>query len=85
MASIMRMLYQPMAQKKGLDWPSMTPIKQAEPAPQRDYEAEQAAKDAAEKQRQAANLAKGAASTILTGGAGLTENPTVQRKQLFGQ
>lgn len=39
----------------------------------------------AEKQRKAAALAKGRASTILTGGGGLGETQTVERKKLLGE
>ena len=53
-----------------------------------DYEAkeaEDAAKAEAEKQRKAANAAKGAASTILTGGLGVQEEAPIKRKKLFGE
>jgi len=39
----------------------------------------------AEKQRKAANAAKGAASTILTGGLGVQEEAPVKRKKLYGE
>jgi hypothetical protein len=48
-------------------------------------EAKEKADEEAEKQRKAANAAKGAASTILTGGLGVEEEATVKRKKLFGE
>jgi hypothetical protein len=44
-----------------------------------------AARAEAEKKRRAAALAKGAASTLLTGGQGLLEDAPVLRHQLMGQ
>jgi hypothetical protein len=46
---------------------------------------DQAVKDAEERQRKAALMAKGRQSTILTGGMGLQEEAPVKKKQLFGE
>lgn len=45
----------------------------------------QEVKDAAEKQRKAGIFAKGRRSTLLTGGEGVTDTATVQRKSLLGE
>jgi len=42
-------------------------------------------KAAEERQRKAGVLAKGRSSTLLTGGAGVTDTATVQRKTLLGE
>lgn len=42
-------------------------------------------KEAEEKRKRAATLAKGRASTILTGGLGLTDQATTSQKTLLGQ
>jgi len=64
-----------------------SPPKMPEPTPMpvvptRD---DQAVKDAEERQRKAALMAKGRQSTILTGGMGLQEEAPVKKKQLFGE
>lgn len=64
-----------------------TPAPPVQPATQVVYDtsaAEAAKAEAVEKQRRAAALAKGRASTVLTGGLGLTDPAPVLKKILGG-
>jgi hypothetical protein len=60
------------------------PLPAIAPVAPTDDAAQEAIVAAAEKRRKAAALAKGAASTILTNGTGIEDNPTIAKKLLFG-
>jgi hypothetical protein len=53
--------------------------------PPTDEAAQQAKEKAAADQRRAAQMAKGRATTILTGGEGVTGQAPVKLKELFGE
>jgi hypothetical protein len=68
--------------------PSMPAMIQYVPQAVDTYDQEESkakAQEEAEKQRRAANAARGPASTILTGGMGVLEEAPIKRKKLFGE
>ena len=66
--------------------PKTPPLPPPPPVPKRDDEAtEQAMEEARRKQRLAARLRRGRASTILTSGQGVLGEAPVSRKTLLGQ
>lgn len=63
--------------------PSLPPVQEVQPPT--DEAAVRAREKEAQDQRKAAQLAKGRASTLLTGGAGITSQAPVRLKELFGE